>query len=94
MTYSPVWGTLQAAGGVPNPPNDNYPSPVEYMNDGCAQSPAPGPNIGVSPSCAVCGACGRFRTEPHARRCIHASKEGWHILMSKLYKDFFAARMA
>ena len=27
-----VWGTLQAAGGVPNPPNLLYPSPAEFMN--------------------------------------------------------------
>lgn len=27
-----VWGTLQAAGGVPNPPNLLYPSPAELMN--------------------------------------------------------------
>eukprot|EP00054_Salpingoeca_dolichothecata_P017971 m.109269 g.109269 ORF g.109269 m.109269 type:complete len:91 (+) comp22675_c0_seq4:668-940(+) len=25
--------------------------------------------------------------------CIHASKEGWHILMSKLYENFFASRL-
>jgi len=25
--------------------------------------------------------------------CIHASKEGWQILMSKLYKNYFASRL-
>lgn len=32
VTAVAVWGTLQAAGGVPDPPNILYPSPAEYMN--------------------------------------------------------------
>lgn len=33
VTYVPVWGTLQAAGGVPNAPNAALPSPAGYFAD-------------------------------------------------------------
>jgi len=59
----PFFGLLQEAGGsslTPPPyPNDQYPSPEKYMNDGC----------------------------------IHASNEGWSILMNFLYDNFFKNRL-
>jgi hypothetical protein len=62
LTYTPLWGTLQAnsGGAVPPPyPNPYYPSPEQFMNDGC----------------------------------IHASREGWQILMSALYSAYFQSRL-
>lgn len=33
VTYVSLWGTLQAAGGIPNAPNVLFPSPAQYMAD-------------------------------------------------------------
>lgn len=60
---TPLWGTLQAAGGTqytPVPyPNIAFPSPYYLMNDGC----------------------------------IHASAQGWNVLMNAFFDSYFASRI-